>query len=103
VTKFLKEADANNVLYAVEASRDYDPEPGLEKITAPLMAINSADDLINPPDQGILERDIKRVKNGQAVVIPESEQTNGHGTHTLAAVWKNYLMDLLKRSDTAAK
>ena len=76
--------DANDVLYAVEASRDYDPGPGLEKINAPLIAINSADDLINPPELGILEREIRRVKNGKAVVIPFGPETIGHGTHTKA-------------------
>ena len=91
--------DANDVLYALNASHDYDPGPGLEKITAPLMAINTADDLINPPDQRILEHEIKRVKHGKAIVIPESDKTNGLGTHTLAAVWKKYLADLLKRSE----
>jgi homoserine O-acetyltransferase len=94
----IKTLDANDVLYAVEASRDYDPGPGLDKIKAPLYAVNSADDLINPPDLGILEREIKRVKRGKAVVIPESDKTRGHGTHTLAAVWKQYLEELLKDS-----
>ncbi len=91
--------DANDMLYAVESSRDYDPAPALETIKAPLLAINSADDLINPPDQGILERQIKRVKNGQAITIPESSETRGHGTHTRAVVWKQYLEELLKRTE----
>jgi homoserine O-acetyltransferase len=60
------------------------------------MAVNSADDLINPPDLGILEREIHRVPHGRAVVIPESDATHGHGTHTYAAVWKSYLVDLLR-------
>jgi homoserine O-acetyltransferase len=93
----MKTMDANDVLYALEASHDYDPGPALESIRAPLLAINSADDLINPPELGILEREIRRVKNGRAVVIPLSEQTAGHGTHTLAAVWKQYLAELLSR------
>jgi homoserine O-acetyltransferase/O-succinyltransferase len=91
--------DANDMLYAVESSRDYDPAPALEAIKAPLLAINSADDLINPPDLGILERQIKRVKNGQAITIPESSETRGHGTHTRAVVWKQYLEELLKRTE----
>jgi homoserine O-acetyltransferase len=91
--------DANDVLYAVEASWDYDPAPGLEKVTAPLLAINFADDLINPPELGILEREIKRVKKGEAITIPMSEQTAGHGTHTLAAVWKQHLVELLEESN----
>ena len=98
VTRYIKTADANDILYAVAASRDYDPGPDLEKIKAPLLAINSADDLINPPELGILEREIKRVPQGQAIVIPLSDKTHGHGSHTVAALWKADLIDLLKRS-----
>jgi homoserine O-acetyltransferase len=98
VNTALKSLDANDVLYAFEASRDYDPALGLEKIKAPLLAINFADDLINPPELGILEREIKRVKHGKAITIPRSEQTRGHGTHTVAAVWKKHLAELLKGS-----
>ena len=97
VTNAYKSMDANNVLYALEASQDYDPAPGLEKIEARLLAINFADDLINPPELGILEREIKRVKRGKAMVMPASSETRGHGTHTLAAVWKRYLQKLLKK------
>jgi len=99
VAASLRTMDANDVLYAVEASRDYDPGPGLEKIRAPLLAINFADDLINPPELGILEREIKRVPKGRAIVVPFSEKTRGHGTHTLAAVWKEHLVGLLKQSE----
>ena len=88
--------DANDALYQVNASRNYDPSPQLAKITAPVMFINSADDFINPPALGIAEREIKKVKNGRFVLLPESEQTFGHGTHTHAAVWKQYLEELLK-------
>ena len=98
ISNSLKTLDANNVMYALQASQDYDPGPGLEKIQAPLLAINSADDLINPPELGVLEREIKRVKNGKAIMIPLSDRTRGHGTHTLAAVWKNHLAKLLKKS-----
>ena len=94
----MKSADANDVLYAVEASRDYDPGPALERIAAPLLALNTADDLINPPELGILEREIARVPRGRALVLPLSEKTRGHGTHTLAAIWKQYLVELLERS-----
>ena len=90
--------DANDFLYAVSASRNYDPSPQLEKITVPVMYINSADDFINPPELGIAEREIKRVKNGRFILIPISEQTRGHGTHTLAAVWQQYLKQLLEAS-----
>jgi homoserine O-acetyltransferase len=99
VATSIKTMDANDVLYAVEASRDYDPAPALESIRAPLIAINFADDLINPPELGILERQIQRVKRGKAVVMPQTDKTNGHGTHTLAAVWKEYLVELLKVSE----
>ena len=95
----LRDADANDLLYAFEASRDYDPGPDLEKIKAPLLAINSADDLINPPELGILEREIKRVQRGRAIVLPLSDQTQGHGTHTIAALWKNYLAELLAETE----
>jgi homoserine O-acetyltransferase len=94
----VKVMDANDVLYAVAASSDYDPGPALAKIEAPLLAVNSADDLINPPELGILEREIARVRRGRAVVLPFSEKTRGHGTHTLAALWKQYLVELLKES-----
>jgi homoserine O-acetyltransferase/O-succinyltransferase len=98
IATYVKQNDANDVIYWFEASRDYDPGPGLEKIVAPLLAINTADDIVNPPEIGLLEKEIKRVKRGRAIVIPLSDQTNGHGTHTLAAVWKNYLAELLKES-----
>ena len=90
--------DANDFLYAVSASRDYDPSAKLGEIKAPVMFINSADDFINPPDLGIAEREIKRVKNGKFVLLPVSEQTFGHGTHTHAAVWEKYLLELLGES-----
>jgi homoserine O-acetyltransferase len=95
----VKTADANDMLYALEASKDYDPGPGLEKIKAPLLAVNSADDLINPPELGILEREIKRVSRGRAVLLPLTPETRGHGSHTVAALWKGYLMELLRQSE----
>jgi homoserine O-acetyltransferase len=101
IARTLGTMDANNTLYALDASSDYDPGPDLEKIQTPLLAINTADDLINPPELGILEREIARVKHGKAVVIPLSDQTRGHGTHTLAAVWKNYLAQLLQETEHA--
>ena len=73
---------------AVESSRDYDPAPGLGKIKAKLVAINFADDLINPPELGIIERLITQVKHGSFHMIPISVETRGHGTHTVAKVWK---------------
>ncbi len=103
VNSSLKSYDANDVLYALRASEDYDPAPDLEKIKSPLLAINSADDLINPPELGILEREIKRVKNGRAVIIPLSDETRGHGTHTLARIWEKYLAELLDASGGNAR
>ena len=90
--------DANDFLYAVNASRDYDPSGELEKIKAPVMFVNSADDFINPPELGVAEREIKKVKNGKFVLLPTSEKTHGHGTHTWAAVWEEYLKELLEES-----
>jgi homoserine O-acetyltransferase len=98
VKQIIQADDANDVLYALDASHDYDPGPSLEKIHAPLLAINSADDLINPPELGILEREIKRVPNGRAKVIPLSDKTRGHGSHTVATLWKDDLIQLLRDS-----
>jgi homoserine O-acetyltransferase/O-succinyltransferase len=95
----MKTTDANDLLYAVESSYDYDPAPDLEKIRAPLFAVNSEDDLINPPELGILEREIKRVPNGRAIMIPLSPETQGHGTHSVAPLWKHHLEELLKISE----
>src|ERR1700675_706939 len=92
----LQDLDANDLLYQVSASRTYDPSAGLENIRAPVMWINSADDFINPPDLGIAEREIKRVPKGRFVLLPASDQTHGHGTHTWAAVWQQYLGQLLE-------
>jgi homoserine O-acetyltransferase len=96
--RFIAGHDANDLLYAVNASRNYDPSTLLGKIVAPVMFVNSADDFINPPELGIAEREIKRVKNGRFVLIPISDQTRGHGTHTWAAVWQQYLKELLEES-----
>jgi homoserine O-acetyltransferase len=90
--------DANDLMYAVNASRNYDPSPHLEKITAPVMYINSADDFINPPELGMAEREIKRVKSARFVLIPIGDETRGHGTHTKAVMWKQYLAELLEKS-----
>jgi homoserine O-acetyltransferase len=90
--------DANDLLYQVNASRNYDPSPSLEKITAHVMYINSADDFINPPELGIADREIKKMKNARFVLLPISDETRGHGTHTRAVVWKQYLAELLEKS-----
>ena len=91
-----KSSDANDMLYYFRASEDYDPSPHLSKITAPLLAINSADDFVNPPELPMMEALIKQVKHGRFVLIPISDQTRGHGTHTLPAVWGDYLGAFLR-------
>jgi len=96
-------ADANDVIYQYEASRGYNPAPKLENIKARLLAINSADDERNPPELGILEREIKRVKHARYVLIPGSEETRGHGTTGMAKFWKQYLAELLQPAVQAAK
>ncbi len=87
--------DANDMLYAFAASEDYDPAPGLGAIRAPLLAINSADDQVNPPELGIMEAALRRLPKARYVLLPISERTRGHGTHTLAALWKQYLAQFL--------
>ena len=94
----MKSTDANDFLYQYEASRDYDPSPHLEKITAPLVAINSADDLVNPPELGLMEKLMPRVRRGKYVLIPISDRTRGHGTHSIPAIWKQHLIDLLAQT-----
>jgi homoserine O-acetyltransferase len=99
ITKYiddrLRTTDANDMLYAFDASRDYDPSPRLESIRAAVLAINSADDVVNPPELGLMEKLMPRVRHGQYVLIPTSEQTRGHSTHSMPAVWKNYLAEFL--------
>jgi homoserine O-acetyltransferase len=100
VSNRMKATDANDMLYYFDASRNYNPEPQLERIVAPLTAINSADDVINPPELKIIDTDIQRVKKGKLVVLPITDQTRGHGTHSLPAIWQNHLAELLERSNT---
>ena len=88
--------DANDMLYQFDASSDYDPSPHLEKITAPVLAINSADDLVNPPELGLMERLMPRVAKGKYILIPTSERTRGHGTHSQPAIWGDYLAAFVK-------
>jgi homoserine O-acetyltransferase/O-succinyltransferase len=99
IARYLKEDDANDLLYQIDSSRDYDPQPKLSAINAPLLAVNSADDQINPPELGILEREIKNVPHGRAFIIPISDATHGHGTHTWAAVWKDQLVQLMSETE----
>jgi homoserine O-acetyltransferase len=88
--------DANDLLFQWASSADYDPSAGLEKIRATLLAINSADDERNPPELGVMDREIKRVRNGRVFLIPGSEQTAGHGTTGQARFWKKELAELLR-------
>jgi homoserine O-acetyltransferase/O-succinyltransferase len=90
--------DANDLIYQLDASREYNPSPKLETIKAPLVAINSADDFINPPELGLIDREVKRVKHGRFILLPISDQTRGHGTHSLPAIWQQYLKELLDES-----
>jgi homoserine O-acetyltransferase len=91
----MEKDDANDLIYQLDASRDYDPSADLERIAAPVLAINSADDAINPPELGTMEPLLKRVKRVKFVLLPTTDQTVGHGTHTKAVVWKNYLADFM--------
>ena len=100
---FMKNADANNLLYAVESSHDYNPGPDLGKIRARLLAINSHDDLINPPELGILEREIKRVPRAQIYMIPYTGESEGHGSHTYPALWRDELARFLRELEPAAQ
>ncbi len=93
----LRTADANDLLYQFDASRDYDPSPLLARVTVPVLHINSADDLINPPELGLAERLIARVPGARFVLIPVGPATRGHGTHTAAAVWKHEVAPFIGR------
>jgi homoserine O-acetyltransferase/O-succinyltransferase len=91
--------DANNMIFYVNASRNYDPSPRLDRITAPVLWINSADDYINPPELGIAEKMVKQMPNAQFILIPISDATRGHGTHTVANVWKSYLAEFMQKTE----
>lgn len=92
-------ADADNMLYYIDASRNYDPSANLAKITVPVMYINSADDFINPPELGLAEKLTPQMPNAKFVLLPITDATRGHGTHTQAAIWKDYLVELLRQSE----
>lgn len=87
--------DANDMVYQFDASREYDPSSHLAQITAPVLAINSADDLVNPPELGIVERLMPQVKNGKFILLPITPQTRGHGTHSVPAIWKGMLAEFM--------
>ncbi|MEO1015175.1 MAG: alpha/beta fold hydrolase [Pseudomonadota bacterium] len=102
-SRYADRLEPNDTIYAFDASRNYNPSPHLSKITAPLIAINSADDQVNPPELGILEREIKKIEGAKAIVLPITPETSGHGTHTSAAIWEAHLRALLKESSAAAR
>jgi homoserine O-acetyltransferase/O-succinyltransferase len=93
----IADLDANDVLYAFDASRDYDPSGKLDQIKAAVTWINSADDVVNPPELGIAEEQIKKIKHGRFVLLPISDLTRGHGTNSYPPAWKQYLAELLKQ------
>jgi homoserine O-acetyltransferase len=95
----MKSTEANDLIYYVDSSRNYDPSKQLAKITVPVTWINSADDFINPPELGLAQQQVKEMPNATFILIPISDATRGHGTHTQAAIWKDYLVELLKRSE----
>jgi homoserine O-acetyltransferase len=95
LTGALASTDANDLIFYVNASRNYDPSQNLAEITTPLLWINSADDFINPPELGIAEKMVKRMPNARFILIPISDATRGHGTHTMASVWKDYLAEFM--------
>jgi homoserine O-acetyltransferase/O-succinyltransferase len=97
--RYLASLDANDFIYQFDASRDYNPAPHLSKIKAPLFAINSADDQVNPPELGLMEKEIKNVKNGKYILLPITDKTTGHGTHSNPAIWNQYLKELLLLSE----
>ena len=99
LSRYLSILDANDLIYAFDSSRDYNPQPHLSKIKAPLLAINSADDQVNPPELGILEKEIKNVKKGKYILLPITDKTSGHGTHSNPKIWGHYLKQLLRGSE----
>jgi homoserine O-acetyltransferase len=99
IQRYAAALDANDLVYQFDSSRDYDPSPHLEGIVAPLLAINSADDQVNPPELGILEREIQKVPRGRFVLLPISDETRGHGTHSIPEIWGPYLEEILAESE----
>ena len=100
IERYVGGLEANDMIYQFDSSRDYDPSPHLGEIGAPLLAVNSADDQVNPPELGILEREIQHVPHGRAIVLPITNETRGHGTHSLPVIWAPYLEELLELSAT---
>ncbi len=99
IVRYRKTLDANDVIYVFDASRFYNPDPHLSQIKAPLLAINSADDQVNPPELGIMEVEIRKIPKGKYVLLPITDETRGHGTHSIPKIWGSYLSELLKMSE----
>ncbi len=99
LARTMAHTDANDLMYYMNASRNYNPEPKLETITAPVLWINSADDFINPPELGVAQKLASRISRGKYILIPTSDATRGHGTHTNAAIWKGYLADFMQQTE----
>jgi len=99
LARTMAHTDANDMMYYINASRNYNPEPKLETITAPVLWINSADDYINPPELGIPQQMVKRMPHAKFILIPISDATRGHGTHTVAAIWKDYLAEFMRETE----
>jgi len=91
--------DANDLIFYTNASRNYDPSPHLDRITVPVLWINSADDYINPPELGIAEKMVTHMPHARFILLPITDQTRGHGTHTVAAVWKDYLAEFMSATE----
>jgi len=100
LARTMAQTDANNMIYYINASRNYNPAPKLGTIQVPVLWINSADDYINPPELGIAERMVKEMPRAKFILIPISDATRGHGTHTAAAIWKDYLAEFMRETET---
>jgi homoserine O-acetyltransferase len=100
---FIRHQDANDMIYAFDASRQYNPEPNLGKIKCVFYAVNSADDECNPPEMNVMEPAIKKVQKGRYILLPITEQTSGHGTHSNPTIWGDHLKELLDASETSSK
>ena len=99
ISRAMTSRDANDILYQYGSSGNYNASPHLHEIKAQVLHINSADDLINPPELGIAEQEIKRVKNGRFILLPTTDQTRGHGTYNRPVIWGKYLEELLESTE----
>jgi homoserine O-acetyltransferase len=100
LARTMAHTDANDMIYYINASRNYNPAAKLGTIQVPVLWINSADDYINPPELGIAERMVKEMRRAKFILIPISDATRGHGTHTVAAIWKDYLAEFMRETES---